>query len=308
MKSKIIYFVLYLVVIAELLVVIHERDLLIQQLKFEKLLDKYLNKLTIDIKSSADTYSTPTTGKVSTNSFTFFSPNLISDEEISSVQFFAELNPESAGLSGFIPRSLNTSNIDKTKKIYFEKVGSDALLTLNFGFNDLPGNIAASVATQRDVFIKYDVWCKTSRIIPGDYVALKTIEPLFNNILTDTSTAALISLRYGLKEKNEIENQAKRIVIRFMLGMNPKVLYELLDNFGEKYYFGIDKSKIESEMSKIGTEIQAAGSDEKKSEETYLKLREFMIKELRGKLGFEDTDDFYMEESNKLTFSVKLRL
>lgn len=306
MKSKIIYFVLYLVVIAELLVVIHERDLMIESLEVDKLINEYIQKLTIDTQSPNVSFTvTPVT--VSENDFTFNSPNLISDEEKESLQFFAELNPQSSGFAGFVPKTLNSKSPDPSQKVIFKKVSDKAYMTFKFGFVDLPPAIRGQVATKKDVYIKYDVYCKTPRIIPEKYVALKTIEPIFSKMLTDTTTLSLIAFRYGLKEKPKIEETAKRIVVRFMLGMNPKVLFELLDNYGEKYYFGIDKNKIEGEISRIAGIVNSAGSDEQKALE-YKKLQQLMINELKGKLGFSDAEDFYFEESNKLTLNVKVTL
>ncbi len=307
MKAGYVYFVLYIIVLLELLVVIHERDLMIESLEVDRLIDKYILKLTVDTKSPEDTYKVSTVS-VEENSFTFFSPNLISDEEKESVHFFAELNPQSAYLSGFVPAKLNTLKPDENQKVFFKKVSDKAVMTMRFGFRDLPPNLAGLVATQKDVYIKYDVYCKTPRIIPSEYVAIKTIEPIFAKMLSDTATLSLIASRYGLKEKTEIENSSKRIVIRFMLGMTPKTLYDLLESSREKFYFGINKEKVDAELLRISESVKNNNLDDSKKNDEYLKLKNLLISELKGKFGFPNSDDFYLEESNKFTFSIKLRL
>jgi hypothetical protein len=314
MKSKIIYFVLYLVVIAELLVVIHERDLLVESLNIDKIVTTALQKLVVETRQESNTYSVSYDQLVPAT-FTVYAPDLISETEKQVVQFYAEIEQSSSNLFGknFFPEFLSTEKSDTTKRAFLTKVGDKCNLTIKTSFQDLPGNVASRLtSTNSNIVLKYYIYAKTPRILSGD-ISPTNMEQLFDHLLNPDSTEyKKVNEKYGIVNKDEQKKILKHIAAKLFLGLDGERLADFVIKSGINPEFGIPENAIEEIVRKANeiNEKSLGIKDPDQKTKAYEEFKSVVYKHFKGKqdLGLSDSDDFYSETSNKIPVLIKFEL
>ena len=180
MKSKIIYFVLYLVVIAELLVVIHERDILIRELKIKQDIEKYIQPVILDTLVNKEKFGVPSNEGSIYN--VLYVKNLVSREEKINLRLIGKRIVPASASDNFLPESISSENKGGIGKIrlYKKLFDSDvALFRFTSSWSDLP--VKPPVGGK--VEVSYDVYAEVRRTLPSE-LQVETIDKILTQIDT----------------------------------------------------------------------------------------------------------------------------
>jgi len=238
MKSKIIYFVLYLVVIAELLVVIYERDVALSKLITNIQTERYLMPLVV---SYTKDQAFPVSSNKTLFTVTLTANGLVTPEEMDTVQFYAEIHPDTKNLFGanYFPEKVSTLNPDDNQRIFVEKIKTEAKFNVRVVKSEIPGavkNILTRTGEGNKAPIKYNVWFESPRILP-----------------TNLNMGAVDSIFIVIQNSDSLKLKAKStdsIIVRYVLGLKGSDLKQLIDETGEKYLFGFrNYSQLKSEVT-----------------------------------------------------------
>ncbi|HOJ19207.1 MAG: hypothetical protein GX452_01575 [Ignavibacteriales bacterium] len=313
MKAKIVYFVLYLVVIAELLVVIHERDLLVESLTLDAIVKTAIQKLGVATNQPDNVYKV-SFQEATPSSYTIFAPKLISETEKASVQFFAELDPASRNLFGanFFPDKLSSQTSDNKLKIYLTKDADQCKLTVQTFFLEVPGNVKGLLTGRRDVILKYYVYSKTPRIL-SDEIAPRNTEQLFEKLLQPTDKVRQdFKAEYGIDKREEQNKILKTIAARLFLGLEGERLANYVTKTGINPEFELSNSAVDEIVKKANEVLEKTASinEPVQKEKAFEEFKKEVYKNFKGKqnLGFSNEDDFYYEVSNKIPVIIRLSL
>lgn len=300
-----IYFVLYIVVIAELMIVINERDVLLDELKgkLTKLeVGKYINKIILGVSEEKENVFTLQYSGEGSYTVSCFSRNTISDEEKNSGYFEAKLAP---GSVAFFPANLSTKDPDNLQRGSLIRKENNCALTLRANQKDfLNSNLAWALKDKQQVPVTYHVVLKTPRKMPAEY-SFGTIDSILNKVL-DGSADKLIDSAYGEKKgKKEKELVKNQLVLRYLLGLEPKQLFDLLRNTGNRYYFNYPE--IGNEVKKASNKIESLQNEDEK-EPYYKNLMDIYQSKFKGnkKYGFDNSEDFYYFVTDKIPLTVNL--
>jgi len=177
MKAKIIYFVLYLVVIAELLVVIHERDLLINELKMKQDVQKYIAVVKLDTLVNNEKFSVPSNEGSIYN--VLYARNLVSIEEKNKLVLRGTRIAPAQSSESFLPEKISNIEPNGGKIKLVTKVHSPdvALFKFTSRWSDLPikPNVGGSIP------ITYKIYGEVRRVLPSD-LQLETVDKILYQI------------------------------------------------------------------------------------------------------------------------------
>jgi len=179
MKSKIIYFVLYLVVIAELLVVIHERDILIRELKIKQDIEKYIQPVILDTLVNKESFAIPSSPGSMYN--VLYVRNLVSREEKINLKLIGKRVVPSSGSEGYLPEVIGTENPETRGniKLYKKLYDSDVIL---FRFSGKWGDFPIPPVGGKTE-VSYDVYAEVRRTLPSE-LQVETIDKILAQIDT----------------------------------------------------------------------------------------------------------------------------
>jgi len=223
MKSKLVYFVLYLVVIAELLVVIYERDLLVNELKFKADLAKYIQEVEMDTLVNNEKFSVPMNPGSVYNVVQV--RGISTDEEKAALVFYGERVSQ----VGDLPTQIN-SNETGNQFIRLEKSKDIALLKFTSDWRTLPGVIKGG-SRGTGYRLQYNVYLKTPRILPRD-LEISTVAKILSGIAQIKGKEHIrLSYVFNLPD-SVLLNVIKKVDEASVIGLNESELSELKSSIG----------------------------------------------------------------------------
>ncbi|MHC1738633.1 MAG: hypothetical protein AB9882_11550 [Ignavibacteriaceae bacterium] len=313
MKSKIIYFVLYLVVIAELLVVIHERDLAIESIELDKIVQTAIQKLNVSTQQPENNY-TPHFKEPLPATFSTNAPNPISPAEKKSVQFFAKIDQSSQSEFGanYFPEELSSVSPDESKKAFLKKDGNECNLTVKVSFLELPGNVKGKLTGKGYADLIYHIYTKSPRILDNQ-IAFRNIIRLFERLLQPTEKdRGFLKAEYVIEKKDEQDKKFKTIAARLFLGMEGEQLATYVSKVGVNPEFGISENAVNEIVTKANEVLEKASGIKDSTQKTkaFDEFKSVVYKHFKGKqdLGLGSEDDFYHETSYKTPIRIRIAL
>jgi hypothetical protein len=179
MKAKIIYFVLYLVVIAELLVVIHERDILIRELKIKQDIEKYIQPIILDTLVNKESFAIPSSPGSMYN--VLYVRNLVSREEKINLKLIGKRVVPASASESYLPEVIGTENPETRGniKLYKKLFDSDVIL---FRFSGKWGDFPIPPVNGKTE-VSYDVYAEVRRTLPSE-LQVETIDKILAQIDT----------------------------------------------------------------------------------------------------------------------------
>jgi len=218
MKSKIIYFVLYLVVIAELLVVIYERDKLVDMLQSQVEVDKYLQELVL-VDILPGTKFVPTPRKSSGFNFVMVK-GLASEEERENLIFYAQrISPASD-----LPDKVNSREINN-QYVTIKSNKEVGVLEFTSSWAELPGSIRGATTGGGSYDLKYRIHAEGRRKLPGG--------------LTAEGYDKILSQINKIKDKKDWR-------FYYIFGMSDSLLINVLKVAKDPAIYGIDGGELSS--------------------------------------------------------------
>ena len=310
MKAKIIYFVLYLVVLAELLVVIHERDQLVEGLELEKYIKMFFQPIAVGKPEIAR--NKINIGEPIPNYISLFPVNLTSDKEKEAVEFFGDLADESRRLYGdnYLPNEISTLSADTAGRAFIRKDRGNFTLTLKINYNTLSPSVQGMLRTPGSTaLIKYDIYCRSPKILP-DEVPIKSIYGIVNRLVKfndkddmDAKIKKEFENFYGKMSDADMRAKMKQVAVKVMLGLEDKKLLELIKKnpFTEDYGLNSeDVGYLKGETDKV--------TDTNDGSEQLKIFKKNVIERFKGKIGFVSAEDFYYFESGRQLIEIPIYL
>jgi len=226
MKVGAIYFVLYIVLITELLIVITERDDAERELRgtlaaLDKLnISKHELPLEVSIPQDTSNYTLPNqwTQDIFT-SIILIPENLVSDSEIDSVVFWVDIDAESPippfwPEGGMDSRNINNISIEDagqpTPKFVLRKNGKYCQFSIMLRRRDIPTQRQEQMRllARNELMYKFNARIETPRILSNDFNAKTQAK-----IISGLSDSSKIKFLRSLPDSNEI-NQIGKFLLK----------------------------------------------------------------------------------------------
>ena len=255
MKSKIIYFVLYLVVIAELLVVIHERDILIAAMKVSADLAKYVQEIELVTLVDQEKFSVPMNPGSGYNVVQV--KGISNDMEKVALIYYGERVSPVADLPSII-----NSNEKGNEFIKLEKSKDIALLKFTSDWRNLPGTIKGG-SRGEGYKLQYKVYLKARRMLPNE-LEINTAA----KILTDI--------------KDKFKKEKEHIRYSYIFNLPDSILLRVINQIEDSEVLGLDNAELSTLKSSFRNIDEV--SDKQQIMTLAAKYKEMpKIKELRQK-------------------------
>lgn len=253
MKAGKIYFVLYIVIIVELLVVITERDRLLNEAsekigKFKVINQQYEQKLTLEIPQKTRNFVVPYQEELrKTNYFVsnLIPSGLVSKSEQDSIEYIAELTEESQRNFFWLPKRISSNDKEINPNFYISRseVGGISNLFLRFTWPEILGKnqrIANQISQPGGYApLNLKLFFQTPRIIDTSF---------------DAQTMSLILESIG-DSANGNAGQYDKIRLSYIYGIQDSTLSDILlklnlesNKIRAKYLFGFDYNSLASRI------------------------------------------------------------
>ncbi len=251
MKAGKIYFVLYIVIIVELLVVITERDRLLNEAgeaigKFKDLNEEqYVQKLTLEIPQKTRNFVVPFNESLrATNYFVsnLIPSGLVSKSEQDSIEYIAELTEESQRNFFWLPKRISSNDKETNPNFYISRseVGGISNLFLRFTWPEILGKNQriANQISQPGGYASLNVklFFQTPRIIARAF---------------DGQTTSLILESIGDNDAKGNAEQYDKVRLSYIYGIQDSTLSDILlklnlksNTIRAKYLFGFDYNSL----------------------------------------------------------------
>ncbi len=257
MKAGKIYFVLYIVIIVELLVVITERDRLLSEAseaigKFKDLNEEqYVQNLTLEIPQKTRNFVVPfNENLMETNYFVanIIPRGLVSSAEQDKIEFIAEIANESKKDFYWLPERISSRDSNKNRDFYINRsdVGGISNLILRLSWPEIlrRNQTVANRISQPGGYesLNLNLMFQTPRIISRAF---------------DAQTTSLILESIGDNGMESTNEQCDKVRLSYIYGLEDSTLSDILMNLNmksdatrEKYLLGFDYKLLEEQIEK----------------------------------------------------------
>lgn len=294
------------VILAQILIVIGERDKFIKPTSGELNVENYLSKILLNVpKDQGNKFTLQWSGEGSFST-SCFSSNTVSNAEINTGYFIATLDESSFK---FFPSPISTKDSNNTTKAFLTRKENNCNLILKANQQDFQNtSIWGRLRNKDEVSLIYNIVLKTPRKMSVEF-GYSTIDSILNKILVGgPEVDPIIDKNYNLSgSKTQIELKRNQIVVMYLLGLEPNQLFDLLKETKDRYYFSF--TDLESEVKKT-TEAAKSSQNLKDKLLHYNKLRDFYKNKFKGnsKFGFDNSDEFYYFVTDPIPLTIRLSI